>query len=100
MSTVVARMCVHSLLKPSVQVQCTVGTLVNVVAPWRSLSAVLSAVLWFLFLLAFGAFPIRLSTDLHYSFQTVAKYPQFWLQIFMVPIACLVPVFFFRAMKR
>lgn len=60
----------------------------------------LLAVLWFLFLLAFGAFPIRLSTDLHFSLETVARYPQFWLQIFMVPIACLLPVFFFRAMKR
>lgn len=60
----------------------------------------LRAVLWFLFLLAFGAFPIRLSTDLHYSLETVARYPQFWLQIVLVPIACMVPVFFFRAMKR
>lgn len=61
---------------------------------------VLPAVLWFLFLLAFGAFPIRLSTDLHYSLETVARYPQFWLQIVVVPIACLLPVFFFRAMRR
>jgi len=62
--------------------------------------AVLPAVLWFLFLLAFGAFPIRLSTDLHYSLGTVARYPQFWLQIVVVPIACVLPVFFFRAMRR
>lgn len=58
------------------------------------------AVLWFLFLAAFGAFPIRLSTDLHYSLETVARYPQFWLQIVLVPIACIVPVFFFKAMRR
>lgn len=56
--------------------------------------------LWFVFLLAFGAFPIRMSTDLHYSLETVARYPQFWLQIVLTPIACILPVFFFRAMKR
>lgn len=88
-------MCSNSVLEAR-----TVEDLVMVVTPLHMLCAAVSAVLWFLFLLAFGAFPIRLSTDLHYSFQTVAKYPQFWLQIFMVPIACLVPVFFFRAMKR
>lgn len=65
-----------------------------------SLLSSLRAVLWFLFLLAFGAFPIRLSTDLHYSLGTVARYPQFWLQILLVPIACVLPVFFYRAMKR
>lgn len=63
-------------------------------------ATLLPAVLWFLFLLAFGAFPIRLSTDLHYSLETVARYPQFWLHIVVVPITCMLPVFFFRAMKR
>jgi phospholipid-transporting ATPase len=58
------------------------------------------AVLWFLFLIAYGAFPIRLSTDLHHAFDSIASSPNYWLTIIVVPLACLLPVFFFRALKR
>lgn len=58
------------------------------------------AVLWFLFLLAYGAFPIRLSTDLHRAFDSISPSPNYWLTIIVVPLACLLPVFFFRALKR
>jgi phospholipid-transporting ATPase len=57
-------------------------------------------VLWFLFLIAYGAFPIRLSGDLHRAFDSIVASPNYWLTIFVVPLACLLPVFFFRALKR
>ncbi|KAF6253363.1 hypothetical protein COO60DRAFT_1547131 [Scenedesmus sp. NREL 46B-D3] len=59
-----------------------------------------SVLLWFLFLLAYGAFPIRLSTDLHRAFDSISPSPNYWLTIIVVPLACLLPVFFFRALKR
>ncbi|WIA12055.1 hypothetical protein OEZ85_012134 [Tetradesmus obliquus] len=59
-----------------------------------------SILLWFLFLIAYGAFPIRLSSDLHRAFDSIAASPNYWLTIFVVPLACLLPVFFFRALKR
>eukprot|EP00879_Flechtneria_rotunda_P010836 GHRR01011325.1.p1 GENE.GHRR01011325.1~~GHRR01011325.1.p1 ORF type:complete len:1369 (+),score=416.83 GHRR01011325.1:1346-5452(+) len=59
-----------------------------------------SIVLWFLFLLAYGAFPIELSTDLHHIIDSVAAIPSYWLMIVVVPITCMLPVFFFRAIKR
>lgn len=56
--------------------------------------------LWFLFLLAYGACPIELSTDLHHIIRTVGNSPSFWLTVVVVPITCMLPVFFFRAVKR
>jgi phospholipid-transporting ATPase len=59
-----------------------------------------ATVLWFLFLLAYGAFPVELSTDLHHILDTVGGSPSFWLTLVVVPITCVLPIFFFRAVKR
>lgn len=57
--------------------------------------------LWFVFLLAFGAFPVRFSADLYDLLRGVAgNAPSFWLLVLVVPLMCVVPVFFFRAARR
>lgn len=58
------------------------------------------AVVWLLFLLAYGAFPIDLSGDLFHAFDSISASPNFWLMIAVVPFTCTLPIFFFRALKR
>lgn len=56
--------------------------------------------LWFLFLVAYGAFPVKLSTDLYLIMNVVGGSPSFWLMVAVVPLTCLLPVFFVRALRR
>lgn len=59
------------------------------------------AVLWFLFLLVYGAFPITLSTDLYLLFVgSVANSVTFWLTLVVVPACCVLPVFFWQQIRR
>ncbi len=59
------------------------------------------AVVWWLFLLAFGAFPITLSGDLYYLFVgVVAPNAQYWLWVLLVPLACQLPDFGWRQIRR
>lgn len=70
-------------------------TVIHHIAVW------LSQAVWWLFLLAFGAFPISLSGDLYYLFiGVVAPNAQYWLYLLVVPLACQLPDFTFRQLRR
>jgi hypothetical protein len=57
--------------------------------------------LWFVFLLAFGAFPVRWSADLYDLMAGVAGNSlSFWLLVLVVPLICVLPSFFWRAAVR
>jgi phospholipid-transporting ATPase len=61
----------------------------------------LTAGIWWIYLLAYGAFPITLSSDLLHLFDgIVARNPQYWLYLLLLPPACLLPDFFVRQMRR
>ncbi|KAG2453313.1 hypothetical protein HYH02_001537 [Chlamydomonas schloesseri] len=61
----------------------------------------LSQVVWWLYLLAYGAFPLYFSTDLYNLFVgIVAPSPQYWLYCLLVPCACQLPDFFARMVKK
>ncbi|KAL6758355.1 hypothetical protein V8C86DRAFT_1508442 [Haematococcus lacustris] len=60
----------------------------------------LPAAVWWLYLLAYGAFPLSLASDLYHLFLgIVARNPQYWLYL-LVPIACQLPDFFWRQIRR
>jgi hypothetical protein len=60
-----------------------------------------SIVLWFLFLMAYGAMPMELSTDLFALFLgAVANAPFFWVASFIVPLMCVLPSFAARQLQR
>lgn len=60
-----------------------------------------SAVVWWLYLLAYGAFPISLSTDLYNLFAgIVAPSAQYWFYLLMTPLAAQMPDFFCRCVQR
>lgn len=61
----------------------------------------MSAVLWWAYLLAYGAMPFSLSTDLYRLFVgVVAAAAQYWLYLLLIPVACLLPDFFWRSVRR
>jgi phospholipid-transporting ATPase len=58
-------------------------------------------VLWFIFLLAYGDFPIGLSGDLHKLFIGVTGNSlTFWLVLIVVPITCILPTIFWKQVRR
>jgi hypothetical protein len=57
--------------------------------------------IWFLYLLAWGAFPIRFAAELYYMFVgVVAPSGQYWFYCLMVPAACILPTLFYRNIRR
>jgi hypothetical protein len=57
--------------------------------------------LWFVFLLAYGAFPVTLATDLHKIFcGTIANATFFWLTAAVTTAICVLPVFGIRQLMR
>ncbi|GFH12108.1 phospholipid-transporting ATPase [Haematococcus lacustris] len=65
------------------------------------LSIWLSQAVWWLYLLAYGAFPLSLASDLYHLFLgIVAGNPQYWLYLLLIPIACQLPDFFWRQIRR
>lgn len=59
------------------------------------------AALWFLFLLAFGALPIGLSSDLHRAFTgTAGNAVFFWMTVAVVTMMCVLPTFGLRQLRR
>ncbi len=64
------------------------------------LHSTLAAVWWF-YLLAYGAFPLWLSSDLYQLFVGVsAPCAQYWFYVLLVPVACQLPDFFLRMAKK
>mmetsp|Transcript_27779 Transcript_27779/g.60872 ORF Transcript_27779/g.60872 Transcript_27779/m.60872 type:complete len:1284 (+) Transcript_27779:217-4068(+) len=60
-----------------------------------------STLIWWVFLICFNYFPLWLSADLYYLFiGVVGASPQYWLMVLLVPVACLLPDFFFRSVRR
>ena len=58
-------------------------------------------VVWWIFLLAFNSMPLSISLDLYWLFLgVVASNPQYWLYVLLVPVACILPDFFFRSVRR
>lgn len=61
----------------------------------------MSAAIWWLYLLAYGAFPLSLASDLYHLFVgIVATTSNYWLFLLLVPIACQLPDFFWRQVRR
>ncbi|GFR43006.1 hypothetical protein Agub_g4006 [Astrephomene gubernaculifera] len=61
----------------------------------------LSQAVWWLYLLAYGGFPLYFSTDLYDLFiGVVAPSAQYWLYVLLVPMACQLPDFFLRMAKK
>ena len=59
------------------------------------------AAVWWLYLLAYGAFPLSLAQDLYYLFVgIVARGAQYWLFLLMTPLACMLPDFFWRNTRK
>lgn len=57
--------------------------------------------MWWFYLLAYGAFPLSLASDLYYLFVgIVARNPQYWLYLLLIPCACQLPDFFWRQMRK
>lgn len=55
------------------------------------------AVLWIIYLLCYGLFPLALSQAIYHLFEEVlAPAPVFWLIILVTPFACMLPGFFVR----
>ncbi len=59
------------------------------------------AALWWLYLIAFGYFPVSWSLEMWHLFQgVVASTPQYWLYIFLVPLAAVLPDVAYRVFRR
>ncbi|KAK9051144.1 hypothetical protein SSX86_027770 [Deinandra increscens subsp. villosa] len=57
-------------------------------------------VLWYIFLLAYGALPVSVSTTAYKVFaETLAPAPSYWLVTLFVVIASLTPYVFFKAVQ-
>ena len=57
--------------------------------------------IWWIFLLAFNSMPLSISLDLYWLFLGVVAWnPQYWLYVLLVPVACILPDFFFRNVRR
>ncbi|GIL71194.1 hypothetical protein Vretimale_17772 [Volvox reticuliferus] len=77
---------------------------IQVIDQWtwaHHVSIWLSMAVWWFYLLAYGAFPLSLSSDLYYLFIGVsAPSAQYWLFLLLVPTACQLPDFFLRLAKK
>lgn len=68
---------------------------------FHHLSIWLSTFVWWMFLLAFDVLPLNISLDLYHLFLGVVAWnPQYWLYLPLVPLACVSPDWFFRAVRR
>lgn len=57
--------------------------------------------IWFVYLLAWGAFPIEYAAELYFMFIGInGPNPQFWFYLLLLPMVCILPSFFLRALKR
>ena len=57
--------------------------------------------IWWIFLLAFNSMPLSISLDLYWLFLGVVAWnPRYWLYVLLVPVACILPDFFFRNVRR
>lgn len=60
-----------------------------------------NAALWWLYLIAFGYFPVSVSLEMWHLFEgVVAATPQYWLYILLVPLAAILPDVAYRVFKR
>lgn len=59
------------------------------------------AVFWWLYIFIYCALPLDWSGQLNSEFfGVVAGSANYWLLLLLVPVACLLPEFFFRLVKR
>ena len=59
------------------------------------------AVIWFIYLLCYGEFPLTLSQAIYHMFvEVLAPAPVFWLIVLVTPFACVLPGFFIRRVYR
>jgi len=57
----------------------------------------LLAVIWIVYLLCYGEFPLQLSQAIFHLFvEVLAPAPVFWLILIVTPFACVLPGFFIR----
>jgi phospholipid-translocating ATPase len=85
------------VIVPNVQlvVAITYFTWVHHVTIWGSI------ILWYVFLIIFGALPVSYSSTAHKTFlEAVAPSGSYWLMQLLVVVACLLPDFVFRAWKN
>ena len=55
------------------------------------------AVIWIVYLLCYGEFPLKLSQAIYHLFiEVLAPAPVFWLIVLVTPFACVLPGFFIR----
>ena len=58
------------------------------------------AVLWFMYMLAYGVLPLNLSQGVFHLFEEVmATSATFWLLIIMAPVACVLPGYLWRQFR-
>ena len=59
------------------------------------------AVVWWLYVIIYGLFPLSFSTDLYHLFIEInGPSVQYWLFVIVVPPSCLLPSFFIRSLRR
>lgn len=57
--------------------------------------------IWILYLLCYGEFPLSLSQAIYHLFiEVLAPAPVFWLIVLVMPFACALPGFFIRQVYR
>lgn len=57
--------------------------------------------IWFIYLLCYGEFPLTLSQAIYHMFvEVLAPAPVFWLIVLVTPFACVLPGFFIRRVCR
>ena len=57
--------------------------------------------IWILYLLCYGEFPLSLSQAIYHLFiEVLAPAPVFWLIVLVMPFACVLPGFFIRQVCR
>ena len=91
-----------SSFHPSSLVTCLqFDAIQHVALPHPPFSPHPSPVIWWIFLLAFNSMPLSISLDLYWLFLGVVAWnPQYWLYVLLVPVACILPDFFFRNVRR
>ena len=58
-------------------------------------------VIWFIYLLCYGEFPLTLSQAIYHMFvEVLAPAPVFWLIVLVTPFSCVLPGFFIRRVYR
>ena len=56
---------------------------------------------WFLYMMCYGALPLMWSSSIYHLFTDVlATAPFFWLLIVVTPMACVIPSFLIRQIRR